>query len=255
MSDFDEKKRSAAQTFGNIVRLSSASSHLDPQQLMVVMTQLLTPLAEGQALDLAPLEQFLREEKRLSASDIEEIFIFFQSREDKLGFPVKLPQTMANVSDARRARILDQFQKTPQTTTYSGSGPNKEPTGGTPAQKPGTMFDKKRPPPGAGVNRNLLMILLVALAGGGGYLAFSAGTAGPPLVEMDPLSDPAGLPCKVLVARGEWAFCDVPGATLDKLTPAELKKKGSATLKALEPRGVKELVTRKAEDGKPVPWR
>jgi hypothetical protein len=230
MSDFEGVKRNAAQTFSNVVRSSSCAEKLDPQQMLLVMSALLEPLQEGQALDLTQLADYLKAEKNLTPNEIEELLVFFQSREDKLGFQVLLPVSLNNVPEARRQKIIERFNKKPKVATYSGA--NKEPPPGQ-AQPQQTVFDKRKPANKAGDQRKKLMAAGVFILLGGFFAAYQIKSLPDPpqAITLSDTSDT--FDCAELKIAKTTVYCKIDRAKAMKYDAAEREKRGEAALAKL----------------------
>lgn len=253
MSDFEELKREAAQTFGNIVRASSASEVLNAQQMMMVMAQLVADLEVGQTLDLTELELFLRNEKQLEPSKVEEILVFFQSRQAKIGFPISLPLSMGALSEERRQLIVEGFKKKPKTDTYSGGG-RETSAGSGPSKRQETVFDRKRPgKKKQGPNRRLVITAAITIVLGGVYFAITLSGERKKHVEIEVPADAAALPCTRLVLTGSFAGCLIDGKLFNSYTPEEQVSRRDALLDALASKGVRNILITDDKDGKPYP--
>lgn len=229
MSDFEGVKRNAAQTFSNVVRASSVADKLNPQQMMLVMSTLLDPLEPGQALDLTQLGDFLRSEHNLSPQEIEEIFVFFQSREDKLGLSVVLPISMHNLPEARRTKIIERFNKKPSQATYSGQSSKEAPSPGQPSRAE-TQFEKKAPA-AAGANQRRKMIAAGVFIVVGGFFAYQSIANRPKGPEVVVLEDTKNaFSCVDLKVSGTSVYCTIARDEVEKLPEAERKTRAEATL-------------------------
>ncbi len=234
MSDFEGVKRNAAQTFSNVVRSSSSSDKLDPQQMLLVMSALLEPLQEGMALDLSQLADYLKNDKRLSPNEIEELLVlfqsrqdkFFQSRQDKLGFQVLLPVSMHDIPDARRQQIIDKFNKAPMAATYSGT---KDPPPGQP-QRQETVFDKRKPVDKATTQRRKLPAASLFIIFGGAFGAYQIKSLPDPPQNVTLTSTADAFECDSITVMKTTAFCTIDRAKALKYNQAERERRREGTL-------------------------
>lgn len=255
MTDFDEKKRNAASTFANVVRTSSIASEVDAQRLMMAMTHLMMPLEPGQALDLTPMEEFLQAQN-IRPDGIEEVFVFFASRQDKHGFEVRLPASMQSIPDAKRERIIEGFRKAALGQTFSGARPAELPPPGQKIDAPGRDAYTKKKKKREGNNPVFLLVGALIILGGGAFAISSWQDVPQGAADLPALTDPTALPCDPLAMLKTQVMCDVPTATIKKYPAAELKARAERTLaviKASQPT-VTRLVVRQKEDGLPVRW-
>ena len=240
MSDLEDVKRSVAQAFSTVVRNSSVSGKLDPQQMMMVLSSLLGPLKKGEPLDLTLLAEYLKTEKRLMGSEIEELLVLFHARQEQLGFELLMPLSMRDISDARRDKILEKFAKSVLHPTFSGNKTaSASASATTQARETTSSYDRKPKGPAGTLQRKQLIAAAVFIVLGGAFAAYQIATLPEPPKSITLRDSKASLMCLELKLSKTTAFCSMDPKQAAKYEKSERGKRIEAALVDLRSQGIK----------------
>lgn len=253
----ETQRQNLVMAFNNVLRTSALVGVVDLQRAALGFSALLDQVPDGSPIPLAPLYDFLLEQKG-PENGVREVIVFMKSRESRFGVTMELPPKLASLTEDEVNKLIVAFtNRGASSGTYAGKSiensgqvqKGKTPSGSTTVNAVnGGSAKREKPKPSMptqtklGIVLAVLAILLIA------NLIFNAVTAVPPPQPLS-LNDPAGLPCvDPVVAADRVVVCRVPAAFF-KNPQSVVDAKAAITFAAIKAQGLAAIYVYKVEDG------
>lgn len=250
----DEQQKSALVTnISTLVRQTQLPG-IDVQRLAMAFRMTVDSLADGQAIELQPLFDYLVNELKTPEKSAIELCVILKAREQKLGVPFVPPAKAAlpYLSPEQADKIIQAFNTKLERSvgTWDKSGEHAAAAMGksSPGQ-PAWQPEKKKPDAVRNKTPLLLGILGISVLGAVGFWVWRQSTLEEEIHEAPPPDPgPNGLKCTKLTTNGAVAFCDIPKALATSLSDATLQAQADATKAAIP--GIKMIYVRSTEENR-----